>query len=75
MLARAYGLQPERVDELMDVLVEERTASVANIRAQIDAGNEAWIREWADAGGDDRAAADDAWIARHRPALVRAIRG
>jgi hypothetical protein len=75
VLARAYGLERERAEELVDVIVEERAHATANIRAEIAAGNEAWIRDWAAAGGDERAAADVAWIARHRAALVRSIRG
>ena len=75
VLARGYELDAGRAEELVDVLVEERAHSVANIRAEIAAGNESWVRNWAEAGGDERAAADDAWIAAHRAALVRAIRG
>jgi hypothetical protein len=75
VLSRAYGLEPERAEELVDVLIQERAHSTANIRAEIAGGNEAWIRDWADAGGDDRAAADDAWIAHHRTALIRSARG
>jgi aminoglycoside phosphotransferase (APT) family kinase protein len=75
VLARAYGLEPEGAEELVGVLVEERAHSVANIRAEIAAGNESWVATWAAAGGDARAAADDAWIAARRAALVRAIRG
>jgi len=74
VLARAYGLPPDRAEELLDVVVEERAHAAANIRAEIAAGNEAWIRDWPAAGGDVRAAADDAWIARHRDDLVRAVR-
>ena len=75
ILARAYGLAADRAEELLDILVEERAHSLANIRAEIAAGNESWIGNWAAAGGDERAAADDRWIARHRSALVRAIAG
>ena len=75
VLARAYGLEPERAAELVDVLVEERAHSIANIRAEIAARNESWNRTWAAAGGDERAAADDAWIATHREALIRAAGG
>jgi hypothetical protein len=75
ILARAYGLAPDRADELVDVVVEERAHSTATIRAEIAAGNESWIRDWSAAGGDDRAAADDAWIARHRADLIRSVRG
>jgi hypothetical protein len=75
VLARGYGLEPLRAEELVDVLVEERAHSTANIRAEIADGNESWIRDWANFGGDDRAAADDAWIARHRTDLIRSARG
>jgi len=74
-LARAYGLEPARAEDLIDVIIEERAHSTANIRAEIAAGNESWIRDWANAGGDERAAADDAWIARNRAALIRSARG
>ena len=72
VVARGYGLSRGRAEELVDVVVEERAHSVANIRAEIAAGNESWIGNWAAAGGDERAAADDAWIAAHRAALIRA---
>jgi aminoglycoside phosphotransferase (APT) family kinase protein len=75
VLARGYGLAPERAEELIDVVVEERAHSTANIRAEIAAGNPAWTRDWAAAGGDERAAADDAWLARSRSALIGSIRG
>jgi hypothetical protein len=75
VLARGYGLEAERAEEFVDVLVEERAHSIANIQAEIAAGNDSWIRNWAAAGGDERAAADDAWIEANRSALVRAARG
>ncbi len=64
-----------RAEELIDIVIEERAHSTANIRAEIARGNESWIRNWAEAGGDERATIDDAWIARHRTALVRSVRG
>ena len=75
VLARGYGLDPDRAEELVDVIVEERARATANIRAEIAAGDASWTRDWAGAGGDERAAADDAWIARHRTALIRSARG
>jgi hypothetical protein len=75
VLARAYGLSPDRGAELVDVVVGERAHSGANIRAEIAAGNESWIHNWAAAGGDERAAIDDAWIAAHRRELIQAVRG
>ncbi len=73
-LARAYGLEPKRADELVDVILQERAHSTANIRAEIAIGNESWIQAWRDAGGSERAAADDAWIGRHRAALIESVR-
>ena len=75
VVGRGYGLERGRAEELVDVLVEERAHSIANIRAEIAAGNESWIGNWAAAGGDERAAADDAWIHAHRSALIRAAGG
>lgn len=75
VLARAYGLEPERAEELVDVIVEERTKAAANIHAEIAAGDASWARIFTESGGDDRVAADDAWIARNRGALIRAARG
>jgi hypothetical protein len=57
------------------VIREERAHSIANIRAEIADGNESWIANWRDAGGDERAAADDAWLAAHRGDLAMAVRG
>jgi hypothetical protein len=75
VLTRGYGLKPERAPELIDVLLQERAHSVANIRAEITDGNPSWIRDWAALGGDERAAADDAWIERHRDDLIAAALG
>jgi hypothetical protein len=75
VLARGYGLEPDRAETLVQIIGEERANSVANIRSEIAAGNESWIRNWAEAGGDERAAADDAWIAAHREELIVAARG
>ncbi len=73
ILARGYGLDPARAEELIDVVGEERHHSRANIRAEIAAGNASWLRHWTEAGGDERADADDAWIAASRAALVQAV--
>lgn len=75
VLMRAYGLEPERAGELVDVVLEERVHARTDILAEIADGNPAWTRDWVALGGDDRAAADDAWIARHRDELIRAATG
>jgi aminoglycoside phosphotransferase (APT) family kinase protein len=75
VLARAYRLDPARTDELVDVVLQERAQASANIQAEIASGNTSWIRNWAEAGGNERAAADDAWITRCRAALIGSVRG
>jgi hypothetical protein len=72
VLARGYGVETGRGEDLVAVLIEERAHSIANIQAEIAAGNESWIGNWAAAGGDERAAADDAWIAANRARLIKA---
>ena len=46
LLARAYGLDPDQALELVDVVDEERTHALANIRAQAAAGAAPWA-SWA----------------------------
>jgi hypothetical protein len=72
-LARAYGLSPERAEELLGVVAEERIHSIENIRAEIAGGNPSWTANWAGMGGDERAAADDRWIEANRAALVDSL--
>lgn len=74
VLTRGYGLAPDRGPEFVDVVIEERAHAAANIRAEVAAGNTAWKAEWAASGGEERVAADDAWIVAHRGALERAAR-
>jgi aminoglycoside phosphotransferase (APT) family kinase protein len=74
-LARAYGLDPERADELLDVVIEEKAHSTANVRAQAAAGDPVWAAHVADTDFDARMEADDLWLARMRPALVASIAG
>lgn len=70
VLTRAYGLQPDRGGELVEIVIQERDHAIRNVRAEIAAGNESWIANWAAAGGDERAAADDAWITANRTRLA-----
>jgi Ser/Thr protein kinase RdoA (MazF antagonist) len=74
-LARAYGLEPGRAEELVDVIGQERAHELAYVRAEAAAGHEPWATHWAETDGDRRAAADDAWLRESRAALVRAISG
>ena len=69
VLARAYGLDTDTATTFVDVVFEERAQAMGHIREELAAGNEAWMKEWG-TDGDDRAAADDAWLADHRDALI-----
>jgi Ser/Thr protein kinase RdoA (MazF antagonist) len=73
LLARAYGLEPERAEELVDVIFQERAQQTAHVRAEAEAGREPWASHWAATDGEGRAAADDAWLRENRDALIRAI--
>ena len=75
LLAGAYGLAPARAEELLDVVVEERARSTANVRARAAGGDPVWAAHVADGDFDARMDADDRWLARMRPMLVASIAG
>ena len=72
-LAGAYGLAPERAEEFLDVVAEEKAHSAANVRARAAAGDPVWAVHVAGTDFDARMDADDRWLARMRPALVASI--
>lgn len=74
LLAGAYGLAPERAEELLDIVVEEKAHSTANVLAQAAAGDLVWIRHIEETGFAERMAADKVWFAAQRPALLASIR-
>jgi Ser/Thr protein kinase RdoA (MazF antagonist) len=74
LLAHAYGLEPERADELVEVIEQERAHQVAHVRAEAAAGREPWASHWAETAGERRAAADGAWLTENRAAILAAIR-
>jgi thiamine kinase-like enzyme len=73
LLARAYGLAPQRAEELLDVVVEEKAHSTANVRVRAAAGDPVWAAHVADTDFDARMDADDLWLTRMRPALFASI--
>lgn len=73
LLTGAYGLAPDRAGELLDVVVEEKAHSTANVLAEAAAGDPVWAEHVAHTGFAARIAADDEWLAAHRPALVASI--
>ena len=73
LLAHAYGLTPDRAEELVDVIEEERRRHLRHIREEAAAGREPWATFWRDTEGDRRAAADDAWLREQRARLIAAI--
>jgi hypothetical protein len=75
LLAQAYGVDPERAEEFVDVVAQERVQQLGNVRAQVAAGAEPWATFWLESNGEDRAAADDLWLQGQRQALIDAISG
>lgn len=71
-LARAYGIAPADADAFVDLVFEERAHAIANIRREVAAGNPVWVDQW-DEAEEERVAADDAWLAAMRAALVAAV--
>jgi hypothetical protein len=72
-LAAAYGLEPGRAGELVELVLTEHRLSRAHIRERIATGDPAWIERWAETGGERTAAADAEWLARRPDALVAAV--
>jgi serine/threonine protein kinase len=72
-LARTYGVEPDRASELVELIFAERQQALAHIRSEIAAGNQTWVDHWHEAGGEERAKTDDAWLEQHRDAMVDAI--
>jgi hypothetical protein len=59
----------------VDVIAQERAHSLANVRAHAAAGTQPWATFWPESDGEARAAADEAWLAEHRAALLAAVGG
>jgi Ser/Thr protein kinase RdoA (MazF antagonist) len=73
--ARAYGVEPDRATQLVDLIFAERQQALAHIRSEVAAGSHTWVDHWRESRGEERAQADDAWLDQHRDALVDAIGG
>ena len=74
LLLRAYGIDPDRAEEFVDVVAEERVQQLEHVREMVAVGEEPWSTFWRDSKGDERAAADDLWLREQRAALIDAIR-
>jgi Ser/Thr protein kinase RdoA (MazF antagonist) len=74
LLARAYGIEPERAEELVDVVAQERVQQLDHVREEAAAGAEPWATLWRETDGEARAAADELWLRAQRRALIDAMR-
>lgn len=74
LLAAAYGLAADRADELLDIVVEEKTHSTANVLAQAAAGDPVWGEHIAQTDFAARMTADREWLTAQRPALRASLR-
>jgi hypothetical protein len=73
LLARSYGLEVGRGEELVAVIFQERAEHLAHVREEAATGQEPWATFWPETDGERRAAADDAWLRENREAVIRAI--
>ncbi|HLN16854.1 MAG TPA: phosphotransferase [Acidimicrobiales bacterium] len=67
---RAYGLDPEQADELLALVAAVRRVTLRHVRDELARGHPRLEEHWRESRGEERAAADGAWLARHRAALV-----
>jgi hypothetical protein len=74
LLAQAYGLDPDRAEQLLDMVVEEKAHSTANVLAQAEAGDPVWTAHIEESGFAKRMAADEEWFAAKRHELLASIR-
>jgi hypothetical protein len=74
LLAQAYGLDPDRAEQLLDIVVEEKAHSTANVLAQAEAGDPVWTAHIEESGFAKRMAADEEWFAAKRHELLASIR-
>jgi len=75
LFAGGYGVDSGDASLLVDLVFASRRQALAHIRAEIAAGNRTWVDNWRETNGEERAAADDAWLERHREALVAIVAG
>jgi thiamine kinase-like enzyme len=73
VLASAYGLTDDQAEELLDIVVEEKSRSTANVFAQAAAGDPVWIEHIEQTGFAARMEADLEWFTAQRPALLAAL--
>jgi hypothetical protein len=73
VLAGAYGLTGDRAEELLDIVVEEKARSTANVLAQAAAGNPLWTEHIEQTSFAARMEADLEWFTAQRPALLAAL--
>ena len=74
LLARAYGLPPDRAEELLTVVVEERSHSTQNVLALAAAGDPVWTAHIEETGFAERMAADQKWLTAQLPRMLAALR-
>lgn len=70
LLAGAYGLAPDRAEELVDLVVAEKVHSTTHVLDCAAAGDPTWAEHVAETDFAARIAADSAWLDAIRPALL-----
>ncbi|MBM7791142.1 phosphotransferase [Tenggerimyces flavus] len=73
VLTAAYGLAPDRADELLDLVTEMKEQTTTNIKAQAAAGDPVWSQHLAETDFDARVEADAKWLTDLRTTFAAAI--
>jgi hypothetical protein len=69
-----WSVAGDRVEELLDVILEVKAHATANVRAQAAAGDRVWLRHLAETVFDAGVEADTERLAHPRPVRCRRTR-
>ena len=71
--ASAYGIDPSEHEELYETLLTRDQVGIAFVQSHVDAGEDAFIQMWNDAGGAAKRARNRAWLESSHDLLLQAL--
>ncbi len=74
LFTSSYGVDTAGGAAFADALIEATAQGQRWLRRQVEAGEPAFVRMWAEHGLADSHATDASWIAEHREAIAAAVR-
>lgn len=73
VFAKAYGVAPAEAEDLVDTLFLRDDVGFSWVRAQVEAGEPAFVEMWEAAGGLERRSEERPWLERNRSLLIDAV--